>query len=129
MSEVYLVVAGCYSDYTVYHVFSTLDKANAVAEVIGWDARVETYELDPEMEKFAFTSVNMNLDGSLVGQPKFHYRDELYAPRKGWTDFLYFPTAPERTSERKSERPPEGMPGGIPGGLSLIHISEPTRPY
>lgn len=49
--KIYIVTAGCYSDYSIEAVFTTQDKANDYIQQHGTDYNIEEYELDEEVTK------------------------------------------------------------------------------
>lgn len=50
-TKVYIVTSGCYSDYSINHVFSTRELAEKwMGEKIDDDYQVEEYEIDPEVD-------------------------------------------------------------------------------
>ena len=51
MNKVYVVTAGCYSDYHIVAVFSTKEKAEEYIAYHGTDYRFEGYGLDKEFER------------------------------------------------------------------------------
>ena len=79
MTTLYIVTSGSYSDYSINHVFSTQTAAEAVAAKI-YEARVEEYPLDPDMEPFKVTRVSMLRDGTatLIEQEYSNYKREPY---------------------------------------------------
>lgn len=51
MKKVYVVTAGCYSDYHIVAVFSTKEKAEEYIAYHGTDYNLEEYDLDKEFER------------------------------------------------------------------------------
>lgn len=51
MNKVYVVTAGCYSDYHIVAVFSTKEKAEEYIAYHGTNYRMEEYDLDEEFER------------------------------------------------------------------------------
>jgi len=51
MNKVYVVTAGCYSDYHIVAVFSTKEKAEEYIAYHGTNNTLEEYELDKELDR------------------------------------------------------------------------------
>jgi hypothetical protein len=79
---VYVVTAGCYSDYRIEGIFSTSEKAERFKAELDNDANdVEEWELDELQEHAQRTvwTVDLDSDGNVVGE--ITNRKSLVAPR------------------------------------------------
>jgi hypothetical protein len=75
MSTVYVVTAGCYSDYRIEGVFSTREGADRFAAEFGDDANpIEEFEVDGRAAESRQTIywVRVDLDGSAGGDRATH---------------------------------------------------------
>ena len=64
--DIYAVWVGQYSDKSVVGVFSTEAKAQSLVYVMGGDARVQVYDVDPDINLWWTTRVCMDRNGMLL---------------------------------------------------------------
>jgi erythromycin esterase-like protein len=70
MGKVYVVTAGEYSDYRILAIFSDRIKAEEYKikyeEVVGEEARIEEYVLNPSKKRWFITTVWMDREGNVL---------------------------------------------------------------
>ena len=83
MNKVYIVTSGEYSDYGIYRVFSSEEKAKGWIEVItsmyGGNYNIEQYELDapiPERKEYLFFEAYIEDDVVIKSNFEFYLADE-----------------------------------------------------
>ena len=83
MSKVFIVTSGEYSDYGIYRVFSSEEKAKGWIEVItsmyGGNYNIEQYELDapiPERKEYLFFEAYIEDDVVVKSNFEFYLADE-----------------------------------------------------
>ena len=83
MSKVFIVTSGEYSDYGIYRVFSSEEKAKEWIEVItsmyGGNYNIEQYELDapiPERKEYLFFEAYIEDDVVIKSNFEFYLADE-----------------------------------------------------
>lgn len=75
MEKVYVVTAGCYSDYHISAIFSTQEKAEEYIAYHGTDYRMEEYPIDEEFEREeSVWRVSIDLQDGLTSTVR-HNRD------------------------------------------------------
>lgn len=68
MDKVYIITYGCYSDYSICAVFSTLDKAEEYIQQHGNVFRIEEHLLDEAVEQSEIWSVEIGISTHKVKQ-------------------------------------------------------------
>ena len=83
MGKVFIVTSGEYSDYGIYRVFSSEEKAKGWIEVItsmyGGNYNIEQYELDapiPERKEYLFFEAYIEDDVIIKSNFEFYFADE-----------------------------------------------------
>jgi hypothetical protein len=72
--KVYIVTAGCYSDYHIKRVFSNKEKAELYAKGTS-EADIEEYELDDDKEVKLYTLIN--IDYCIERAPKYQFQFDI----------------------------------------------------
>jgi hypothetical protein len=92
-TKVYIVTSGCYSDYSINHVFSTRELAEEwIGEKINEEYHVEEYEIDPPVDflENIKTSIGVDMlkDGTVknIRNDRFGSYDKE-ARVRAWSDY------------------------------------------